>query len=329
MPDSCLPRVLAIDIGGTKLATAVVDATGRVAGHVEVPTPAVAAEGLFEALRGAIARSLAAAEASPATLRAVGVGCGGPMQYPEGVVSPLNIPGWRAFPLRARLEAALALPVVVDNDAKAMALGEHWRGAGRGARCLLGMVVSTGVGGGVVEAGRLVHGAHGNAGHVGHMIVEPGGPRCACGARGCVEAIASGPSLVRAAEAALRRGIPSVLAAAGPLSAATIAAAARQGDPLAQALFARAGRAIGRAIASAAALLDLDRVVVGGGVSAAGPLLFEPLRAEVARRARLSFTRAVPVVPAALGRQAGLVGAAALALYGDGVPVARPGARPG
>ena len=190
--------VLAIDVGGTKLATGIVDAAGAVAGYVELPTPAADAETIFGQLRAAIARSLDATGVPASRLEGVGVGCGGPMRYPEGRVSPLNIPGWRDFPLRARLAEALGCPVVVDNDAKAMALGEHWRGAGQGARCLLGMVVSTGVGGGIVVDGRLLHGAQGNAGHIGHVIVAPNGPRCPCGARGCVEAVASGPSIARA-----------------------------------------------------------------------------------------------------------------------------------
>ena len=202
-------RVLALDVGGTKLATAVVDATGGVVSHVEVPTPRSRdAEMIFEALQAAIAASLQQASVSIAGLLGIGAGSGGPMRYPEGIVSPLNIPGWREFPLRDRLIAAYDLPTVVDNDAKAMALGEHWRGAGQGARCLLGMVVSTGVGGGIVVDGRLLDGAQGNAGHVGHVIVAPLGPRCACGARGCVEAIASGPSIARAAAVALERGTP-------------------------------------------------------------------------------------------------------------------------
>jgi glucokinase len=311
-------RVLAIDVGGTKLATAVVDAAGAVSGHVEVPTPQVQdAEPIFRALQAAIARTLEQAGAAPDTLLGMGVGSGGPMRYPEGILSPLNIPGWREFPLRDRLSDAYGLPTTVDNDAKAMAIGEHWLGAGQGAGHLLGMVVSTGVGGGLVIGGRLLHGAHGNAGHIGHLIVEPGGPRCACGARGCVEAIASGPSIARAATAALQRGTPSALAGVAPLTAEAVVTVAQAGDRLALALFQRAGRALGRGIASAAALVDLDRVVIGGGVSQAGPLLFEPLRAELARRARLSFTRELPVLPAALGRQAGLVGAAALVFRAD------------
>jgi glucokinase len=315
------PRVLALDVGGTKLAAAVVDATGTVAGHVEVPTPqSPDADAIFQALQTTIARSLGQAGTSATALVGIGVGCGGPMRYPEGIVSPLNIPGWRDFPLRERLLAAYGAPTVVDNDAKAMALGEHWRGAGQGARCLLGIVVSTGVGGGIVADGRLLDGAHGNAGHIGHVIVAPRGPRCACGARGCVEAVASGPSIARAATAALERGARSPLRGVEPLTAAAVAAAARAGDSLARALFRRAGRALGRGIASAAALVDLDCVVIGGGVSQAGMLLFDPLRAELARRARLTFTRDLVVLPAALGRQAGLVGAAALVLRGEQSP---------
>jgi glucokinase len=310
--------VLALDVGGTKLAAAVVDATGAVAGHVEVPTPPSGdAETVFQALQTAIARSLEQAGVMPSDLQGIGVGSGGPMRYPEGIVSPLNIPAWRDFPLRDRLIATFGLPTIVDNDAKAMALGEHWCGAGQGARCLLGMVVSTGVGGGIVVEGRLLNGAHGNAGHVGHVIVAPSGPRCACGARGCVEAIASGPSIARAAAAALRRGTPSALAGVAPLTGQAVADAARAGDPLALALFRRAGHALGRGIASAAALVDLDCVVIGGGVSQAGALLFDPLRAELARRARLAFTRDLPVLPAALDSHAVHVGAAALIFRRD------------
>jgi len=174
--------VLGIDIGGTKTAAGVVGADGALRSFVSVPTPrAPAAEGLFDAVLGLAERAADASEVRPV---AVGVGCGGPMRFPEGVVSPLHIPAWRGFPLRARLERALGLPTVVDNDARAFALGQARFGAGRGARCLLGMVVSTGVGGGVVEAGRLRHGASGNAGHVGHVVVSARGPRCDCGAPG-------------------------------------------------------------------------------------------------------------------------------------------------
>ncbi len=312
--DPAAQHVLALDIGGTKLAAAVVAADGTITAGDRVATAAPDAEGLFAALER-LCRGVLQAAAVPA--RAIGVGCGGPMRYPEGVVSPLNIPAWREFPLRARLVAAFGLPCVVDNDAKAMALGERWLGAGRGARNLLGMVVSTGVGGGAIVDGRLLHGEHGNAGHIGHVVVWPGGPRCGCGARGCVEAIASGTALARRIAAAQANGLARALPIGA--TAADAAAAARAGDAFAQRLFRDAGEAVGRGIASTAALLDLERVVLGGSIAVnAWDLLGPPLEAEVRRSARLDFTRGVRVCRAALGDAAGLVGAAALALAQEG-----------
>ena len=303
-------RVLAIDVGGTKLAAAVVDDGGRILASQRMATPpATTADGLFDALADLCRRVLR----DNADVVAVGAGCGGPMQYPAGRVSPLNIPIWRDFPLRDRLAATFDLPCVVDNDAKAMALGEHWRGAGRGSTDMLGMVVSTGVGGGIILDGRLLHGFGGNAGHVGHIIVWPDGPLCGCGARGCVEGVASGSGLARRLATALADGAQSRLAAGS--TAAEIADAARQGDPLARELFHTAGEGVGRGIASAAALLDLELVSIGGSIALrAWDLLGPPLLAELERSARLDFTRQVRVVHAELGDAAGLYGAALLAL---------------
>jgi glucokinase len=237
------------------------------------------------------------------------------MQYPAGIVSPLNIPAWRDFPLLGRLSAAFALPCVVDNDAKALALGERWKGAGRGSDNMLGMVVSTGVGGGIILDGRLLHGFAGNAGHVGHIVVWPDGPLCGCGAHGCVEAVASGSGLTRRLDTALSSGVASTLATGA--SAADIAAAARTGDALAVELMRTAGECVGRGIASAAALLDLELVVIGGSIALkAWDLIGPPLESELARSARLDFTRNVRVLPAQQGDQAGLYGAALLA-FGD------------
>ena len=303
--------VLAIDIGGTKMAAAIVDADGRMLASERIATESgTDAEALFGALEGLGRRVIAAADAD---VRAVGVGCGGPMVYPAGRVSPLNIAAWRDFPLRDRLADAFDRPCVVDNDAKALALGERWQGAGRGARNMLGMVVSTGVGGGIILDGQLRHGAAGNAGHVGHVVVWPDGPPCGCGARGCVEAVASGSGLTRRLGAALAGGASSRLAVGA--SAAEIAVAARAGDALAVELFRTAGEGVGRGIASAAALLDLELVVIGGSIALkAWDLLGPPLLRTVAAEARLEFTRGVRIVKAAQGDNAGLYGAAHLAL---------------
>jgi glucokinase len=309
--------VLALDIGGTKLAAGVVRPDGHTLVQDSAPTRADGtAAALFGDLVALCDRVLGAVGVGPEELGGIGVGCGGPMVYPEGRVSPLNIPAWRDFPLRGALEERYGRPTLVDNDAKAFALGEHWLGAGRGARCLLGMVVSTGVGGGIVEDGRLIHGARGNAGHIGHVVAIPNGPPCECGARGCVEAVASGTGLGRRARRALARGVSADLPARP--TGADIVAAARRGDPLAGRLIAEAGLAVGRGVAAAASLLDVDRVVIGGGVAlGARDLLLGPLRRELARQARLDFARDVPVVLSELGVSAALAGAAALILQDD------------
>ena len=275
----------------------------------QVPTPAgLDAEQLWRTLDALITDVLDRASVTPAELAGCGCGCGGPMEWPAGVVSPLNIPGWRGFPLRGRLTERLGgITVRVHNDAICMVAAEHWRGAGRGRDNVLGMVVSTGVGGGLVLDGRLIKGASGNAGHIGHVVVDPDtGPLCGCGGRGCAEAIARGPALVTWAQAEGWR--PDQKDA----TAKDLAADGALGHPIGLAAMRRAGRALGIAIASATSLCDLEVVSVGGGLSQAGPLLFDPLEEALRAHARLDFTRQVRVVPAALGQSAGLVGAAAL-----------------
>lgn len=277
--------MLAVDVGGTKLAAAMVDAEGTVTARDVVPTPTDKdAAGLFEALLQLVRGVLRSASLPP---EACGVGCGGPMA--DDAVSPLNIPAWRGFPLRASLARELAVPVVVDNDAKALALAEGWLGAARGVDNFLAMVVSTGVGGGLVVDGRLLDGRTGNAGHVGHVIVEPDGRWCPCGARGCLEAEASGPSI----------------------EAATGAPAAEAGVAVRE----RTGTLVGRAIASVANLVDLDLALVGGSVALGfGAPFFDAAQRELSARARLAFSRSCRVAPVGLGELAPLVGAGALAL---------------
>jgi glucokinase len=305
---------LAIDIGGTKLAAGLVEPGGRVLTWAQVPTPVgLDAEQLWRTLNALISQVLERADTSTEALVGCGCGCGGPMEWPAGLVSPLNIPAWRGFPLRSRLTERLGgIPVRVHNDAICLVAGEHWRGAGRGRNNVLGMVVSTGVGGGLVLDGRLVQGASGNAGHVGHVVVDAEtGPECGCGGHGCVEAIARGPALVQWAQSAGWR--PEQMDA----TAKELAGDGALGHPVALAAMRRAGRALGIAIASATCLCDLEVVSVGGGLSQAGPLLFDPLEEALRAHARLGFARNVTVVPAALGQSAGLVGAAALIFAAD------------
>ncbi|HEU0191216.1 MAG TPA: ROK family protein [Mycobacterium sp.] len=305
---------LALDIGGTKIAVGLVDPDGDLAHSATRPTRGdQPAERVWAVTAELIADALHVADRSGQPVDAVGVGCAGPVDLVAGTVSPVNIGDWRGFPLRDRVAAAVpGVPVRLGCDGVCMALGEHWRGAGRGTRSLLGMVVSTGVGGGLVLDGEPYHGRTGNAGHVGHVVVDYStnhdhGPPCRCGGRGCVEAISSGPSMVRWALANGWAPPP------GEADAKALAAAAAAGDPVAAEAFNRGATALAAMIASVAAVCDLDLVVIGGGVAKSGGLLFDPLRAALTGYARLSFLDGLRVVPAELGGEAGLVGAAALA----------------
>jgi glucokinase len=280
-------EVLAIDIGGTKMAIALVSGSGDVRWSRQAPTPrgGSAAE-LWRAVE-----DLVYSVPSGAKPAVCGVGCGGPMTRDGKEVSPLNIPGWRAFPLRARVADLTALPTWVDNDAKALAQGEGWVGEAVGHDDYLSMVVSTGVGAGIVLDGRLLEGGSGNAGHIGHVIVEPEGRVCECGARGCLEAEASGTAI-----------------------------AARTGADPAQAgqdEMARSGRLVGRAVATVANLLDLQLATVAGSVALGfGGPFFEAAQIELSARARLSFSAPCRIVPSRLGSMGPLIGAAAVGLRG-------------
>jgi glucokinase len=309
-----MAAVLALDVGGTKLAAAVVDDTGRILGRGRVPSPkGIDPEALYEALLACAAAALRGADVAPGDLDGIGVAAAGPMVWPSGEVSPLNMPAWRGFPLRKRLaEEFDAERVLIHNDAVGLTVGEHWRGAGSGTANLLGMTVSTGVGGGLILGGRLFHGASGNAGHVGHVVVERDGPVCACGGRGCLEAIASGPNTVRHALDDGWRPRPGVAA-----DGVALAAAAAAGDAVALRHLARAGTAVGTAIASCASLLDLEVAAIVGGFSQSGPLFWEPLRQAFAAHAGFPFAAACRVVPGQLGGAAGLLGAAAFVLVPD------------
>jgi glucokinase len=198
------------------------------------------------------------------------------------------------------------------NDGVVFAVGEHWVGAGRGARDMVGLVVSTGVGGGLVLDGTVMDGPSGNAGHLGHMVVDPDGPACGCGGRGCVESVASGPSVVTWA-----RSQGWAPPAGATDSARTLVEMAASGDPLSRAALSRSGRAVGVALASIAHLLDVTTFVVGGGLSHAGDLLFDPMRSAAKEHARLAFAADLQIVPSGLGVDAALIGAAAAILRPD------------
>ncbi|KUI22803.1 ROK family transcriptional regulator [Mycobacterium sp. GA-1285] len=293
---------LALDIGGTKIAVGLVDDAGTLVHRAQVPTPVGDAERIWAAADSLLTEALATAGG---WVRGAGIASAGPIDLSAGTVSPINIGGWQGFPIVERVATAVGAPVRLAGDGLCMAMGEHWRGAGRGADFLLGMVVSTGVGGGLMLDGAPYDGRTGNAGHVGHIVVDPGGAPCTCGGRGCVETIAAGP---RMAQWAREHGWNAPAGA----DAKELADAANAGDVVALRAFRRGAVAVGAMIASVGAVCDLDRVVVGGGVAKSGELLFDPVREALASHAGLYFIRGIEVVPAELGGDAGLVGAAAL-----------------
>lgn len=288
-----VPEVLAVDVGGTKLAAGVVDERGALLRRAQVATPRgsdVDEEVLFRALLSVVDQVRTGDEV------ACGVGSGGPMSAGGEEISPLNIPGWRGFPLRRRLAVASGLSTTVDNDAKALALGEGWLGAAKGVSDFIAMVVSTGVGGGIVLDGRLLDGAAGNAGHIGHINVVPDGSPCGCGACGCMEAEASGTG-IRAAT-----GRPPEVA--GP-------------D-----VVHHAGTVVGRGVAAVCNLLDLRLAVVAGSVALGfGEPFFEAAQAELDQRCRLDFCVGARIVPGGLGDEGPLVGAAAVAWRAAGLDI--------
>ncbi len=286
---------LAVDVGGTKLAVGLVDGRARMVATDRIGTPrSCDSELLFQVLADLVEMACGKASAHGMSVVTCGIGTGGPME-PGGVaVSPLNIPAWRDFPLRSRLEALPVLsgvPVFIDNDAKALALGEAWAGAGRGVQNFLAMVVSTGIGGGIVLEGRLLDGRSGNAGHIGHLIVEPAGRRCRCGSRGCLEAEASGSAIEEITGRPAAEAPPEIVERTGVL--------------------------VGRAVASAASLLDLRLALVGGSVALGyGASFFSAAQTELDSRAQIAYARGCRVEPVGLGASGPLTGAAAVGWRG-------------
>ena len=301
-------QVLAIDIGGTKIAAAVVDANGTVVRETVRPTVAsMDPDEIFSPAAEAITELLPHLADRGRRLR-VGIGSAGPIDGPAGTISPVNIPGWRHFPVAARVEQVVfdALGVRPDvalaGDGHCFALGEHWLGAGRDVDSMVGMVLSTGVGGGCVIDNVLFAGTTGNAVHLGHISVNAWGPKCVCGCHGCVEMYARGPALVAAAK---EQGW------SGGDDAQALTRDARAGDPIALAVIDHGMRALAAGIATTATELDVKTFVLGGGVSKAGEVIFGPLRRHLRDFAVLDYVVDLEVRPAVL-ENAGLLGAAAL-----------------
>jgi glucokinase len=307
-------EAVGIDVGGTKINAFRVARGGEILDRKSVATPADDEEATLAAMID-LARSMVTDD-----VLAIGVGAAGLVDVGEGVMRFAPNLAWRELPIAARMREALGLPCQLDNDANVAAYGEYRFGAGRGFRHVLFVAVGTGIGGGIIADGRLFRGANGFAAEIGHIIVEPGGPRCGCGNRGCWEQVAAGRAIDRLGREAARRDPGSILAglAGGDPEAVTgrtVTDAARRGDGAAVAVLSEVGRRLGEGIAGLVNTLDPQIVVVGGGVVFAGELLLEPAR-EAFEGSVEGFAHRprVPVVAAELGNDAGAVGAAALAL---------------
>jgi glucokinase len=310
--------ILGIDIGGTKLAVGVATPDGRLLSDRRRPSEA--ADGPDAMIERVVDMSRAAVNDAGLTLDevdAIGIGCGGPLDPWSGVIlNALNNPGWVNVPLVARIEEGLGRRAHLDNDANAAALGEHRFGAGRGVAHMVYLTISTGVGGGLILDHRLYHGANGNAGELGHISVRVSGGRpCHCGSIGCIEAYCSGTNIAARFQEALAGGATSAIQR-NPVevTAEDVANAARDGDPLASTIWAESMELLGGGIVSIIHAFNPQRVVLGGGVTGAGDLLFEPVRRVVAERAMPWLAEPVRIVPAELGEMAGVLGAVAVAL---------------
>ena len=321
--------IIGVDLGGTQIRAALTDGASRILRRVQRLTlaqegPEAVLQRIEEAIREA------AGDVDWSQVRGIGVGAPGPLDPWEGVIHEApNLPGWHEVPLRARLQETFNVPVCVGNDANAAALGEHLFGAGRGVDDMIYLTISTGIGGGIISEGRLLLGARGLAGEVGHIVIQPDGPLCGCGNRGCMEALASGPAIARTAVERIQAGASSAMVdlVGGDLSrltAETVSRAAAAGDPLARELLHEAGVHIGLGLVTLIHLFNPTLFLLGGGVSKAGDLLFEPIRATVAERAMSSMREGVRIEAAALGDDVGLWGAVALLLTAHRSPCPSP-----
>jgi glucokinase len=306
--------VLSLDIGGTKLAVAVVTDDGVCHGLLVEPThrddgPDPVLARLFD--MGT--RAIDAAGLGP--IAGVGISCGGPLRRRDGILTgPLHLPGWADIPIVAMAEKRFGVPAALENDATAAALGEYRYGRGRGASTMLYLTLSTGVGGGAVINGMLHRGAADNGGEFGHILVRSGGRRCLCGRLGCLEAYASGSSIAaRARKAVAEHGSTSTLAGIEGIRAEHVSAAAAAGDPLAVELWTETIDLVGSALTDLVNVFEPDLVVLGGGVTRAGETLIGPVRRVVLRDAMPPAAAAVGLEIAELGDVVGVVGAAAVA----------------
>jgi glucokinase len=309
--------VLAIDIGGTKTAAALISPDNRVTDKAHSPTPV--SEGpqpVINRIFSMIDRFLSQGNTGPAQLHGIAIAAAGAIDTDKGLItSSPNLPGWVNIPLRDMARKRYGINTCLLNDANAAALAEHRLGAGRGTNNLIYLTVSTGIGGGIIVNGELYSGASGGAGEIGHMTIDASGPECSCGNRGCLEVLASGKAVAGEAKRRIKEGGRSRLTdiVSGDMESITaekVALAAGEGDRLAMDVISRAAGYLGVGMVNLANIFNPEMIVVGGGLSKMGELLLAPAREVVKQRAFPLCAGAVRIVAAELGDDSGLLGAA-------------------
>lgn len=309
--------VVGVDLGGTNLRCAVLDDKHNVLARSDSDTRA--SEGyvaIIDRLAKGVLEAVAAAGLKPADILGAGVGCPGPVDAPSGIVATAPNLKWNNVPLVAMMEERTGIKTILENDANAAGWGEFWCGAGQGCRNMVLMTLGTGVGGAIIIDGKLVTGADWGAGEIGHVVIADGGRKCGCGGRGCLEAYASATSTVARFLEALDYGWQSKLSAMprGSITCAEIFSAAQAGDNLASHIVAETGRYLGLMAANLANLLNPERCVFAGGMIKAGPVLFDAIKAELHNHAFPALARRLEILPAQLGGDAGIIGAAGCVL---------------
>ena len=314
--------IVGLDLGGTNIVAGAMpeDGSREIAMQSQPTRAELGADGvtarIIEIIEVVIARTIEETGASRGDFLGIGMGAPGPLDREHGVVIVAPNLGWRNYPLRQVVTDAVGLPATLDNDANCATVGEWWRGAAQGGRNVVGLTIGTGIGGGIIIDGKLYHGASDVAGEIGHTTIDMTGRRCKCGNYGCLEAYASGPAIAERAREALYEDADTILlkmvdGQPERITAQTVYDAAHAGDEIAREIVRDTARFLGTGIANLLNLVNPDVVVVAGGVTHAGDALFEPLRAEVKRRAFRPAVTACRIVPGILPGSAGVVGAVA------------------
>lgn len=314
-----MTKRIGIDVGGTNVKIALVDGEGKIIYSNSVPTYAqMGYEYTVNNIKQAIRDLMKETNTDAKEIEGIGFDFPGQVDYKTGVVKLApNIPGWVNVPIAQMIEEEFNIPTRIDNDVRCAALGELKFGAGKGCENFVCITVGTGIGSGLVINGQLVRGAANAAGEIGHIKLQMnGGPICGCGDTGCLEAFASGPSIVAMAQEYLKGGkstkFREMAGADGEITPYIVAKAAEAGDPVAKRIFEIVGTYIGMGLVSVINLLNPEKVIIGGGVAAAGDLLFDPIRKTIKERAMVVAGNSVEIVPAELGNSAGVIGASML-----------------